>query len=392
LHSLSLERPERVTRDDDLGTVITLHSLSFGYRFYILDQGLARPYVPVGAGPVVATGPALGRSLFGLHAMAGLGLDLHVGDWVRLGLDMRYFYYVTETERDLGLVRYAATEDVAESAFMDLHVVAISGHIGVQLPEQRSETSDEWDIRVEVCPGVGVPLGRYLDGVPRFREGGATMQYWTDNETRHGPWGEDVTLKSDIDSSYVGFNVSASVLLQNVEFRYQLQMLGWRGETVTDVAFHRVSEMLYLPVDSVKGLEASDRPVALLPAVDDDLGRLYIHGVGLGYRFQLMEGEFEPFIPLLLGFTWAHCRAFDAVYGGFAQMGLGFDWQHSEHLYLGLEMRYSWIVTQTPGPELYQASYVEMVAAATSKNESAFEGFVEDLHLLTFNSRVQVRF
>ncbi len=379
---VGFEKPEKLTEIDDLAEILTFHTLGLGYRFAFLRDRPVSPYLSLTLGPVIAASPALSRSLFGFNLTVGAGFDVRVHPAVRLGLDARYHFYLTETDQELASVKYAGTKDTYEASQAMQHLLAFTGHVGIDFGAGAPAAArKKLDLRLEVSPGVGFALGRFLDGIPRYFALDYGETPWTFLET------QDVTLKTDVDSARAGFNFAAAFLIEGFEFRYQLQMLGWGAARITDVAYHNVSNRIFLPAERLRAL-----PVDVLPGVKANFGPLYLHALGFGYRFTLLEGRFEPYIPLLAGFAWAANDSFRPVYGGIAQVGLGFDVRLHERFRLGLELRYSWIAVQTPGRELYEASAKEQVAAAATSNDSGFETVLESLHLLTLGLRGQVCF
>ena len=106
-------------------------ALAAGYRFTILS-GRWQPYVPLELGIAVVESESLSRSLYGLTAGTGLGLDVRAWDRLWVGVAVRYQVFVTEADQSMAALGLVATEDAVASSLAVLHLVTTSLHVQVR--------------------------------------------------------------------------------------------------------------------------------------------------------------------------------------------------------------------------------------------------------------------
>jgi len=112
----------------NLSETIAFHSVSFGYRFYLL-RGRWQPYIPVDLGAVFVSGTPLSRTLFGATASTGVGLDVRFWRNLYAGLALRYQFYVTELDQNAGLAGFLASKDLYSSTYAMAHILTTTLHI-----------------------------------------------------------------------------------------------------------------------------------------------------------------------------------------------------------------------------------------------------------------------
>jgi hypothetical protein len=109
------------------GESITVHHINGGYRIHFYRSDL-RVYMPVGLGLALTTGPEsmLSRTLYGLSANAGIGLDYDLTSWFRLGGSVRYMFTFSESAGDVTLANVIANFGFSEQ---DLSTSYHMGHL-----------------------------------------------------------------------------------------------------------------------------------------------------------------------------------------------------------------------------------------------------------------------
>jgi len=112
----------------DADSVLAFHSFTFGYRFYFL-RGMWQPYVPVELGAVVVASDYLSRTIFGFAAATGIGLDVNVWGPLYLGAQVRYHFYLTETDQSVAAIGLLAQGDIFDASVAFAHVIAATVHI-----------------------------------------------------------------------------------------------------------------------------------------------------------------------------------------------------------------------------------------------------------------------
>lgn len=109
------------------GDAITLHHVNFGYRIHYYRERV-RVYTPIGIGLALTTGPEsmLSRTLYGLSANTGIGVDYDILKWLRIGGSVRYMFTFSESLGDLTLANVVANFGFSES---DLSTAYHLGHL-----------------------------------------------------------------------------------------------------------------------------------------------------------------------------------------------------------------------------------------------------------------------
>ena len=126
--------PNVPTENVASGEAITIHHINGGYRFYYYRQALA-VYTPLGLGLALTTGPdtMLSRTLYGLSANTGVGVDYRVLKWLRVGGSIRYLFTISESAGDVTLANVVANlgfskEDLGTTFHLG-HMIHIAANI-----------------------------------------------------------------------------------------------------------------------------------------------------------------------------------------------------------------------------------------------------------------------
>lgn len=107
---------------------LTFHTLTFGYRFYLL-RGTWQPYIPVEIGAAIVQSDTLTRSLYGFTLGTGVGLDVHIWKFLYAGLGVRYNFCFTETDQTIAGLGFLASENIFESAAAMAHIISITAQL-----------------------------------------------------------------------------------------------------------------------------------------------------------------------------------------------------------------------------------------------------------------------
>lgn len=113
----------------ELDDTVTFHSLSFGYRFYFTDTRW-QPYVPLELGAVFATSETFGeRTLYGLTASTGFGLDVQLWRWLYAGVAVRYNFVMTEGLPETALVGLTSDSPQFSNAVNMAHLISVTAQL-----------------------------------------------------------------------------------------------------------------------------------------------------------------------------------------------------------------------------------------------------------------------
>ena len=110
------------------------------------------------------------------------------------------------------------------------------------------------------------------------------------------------------------------------------------------------------------------------------------HTVTVGYRFDLTKTRWQPYIPLEIGGVFAMSGdVFDdkTLYGMTVGVGFGLDVQVYKAFYLGLAVRYNFVLTE---------SIPEVALVGLTSDTPSFESAVAMAHLISVTLQTQVRF
>lgn len=127
---------EPIQAGDDVsgGDTIVLHHVNFGYRIHFYRSDL-RVYMPVGLGLALTTGPEsmLSRTLYGLSANTGIGIDYDVISWLRIGGSVRYMFTFSESLGDLTLANVVANFGFTQEDFSTTYHLGHMLHIAANV-------------------------------------------------------------------------------------------------------------------------------------------------------------------------------------------------------------------------------------------------------------------
>jgi hypothetical protein len=242
------------------------------------------------------------------------------------------------------------------------------------------------DVRVEVAPIFSLPFNAVLDGIP-LPEGTIDVVRVADalgfqvNEGVLNQFGipreQDVTSLVDL-TQKVGFGVRLALLLNDWEIRYEFVAYGYDELVYTHVNFPdltQVGQAVFFPVEGALTLDATS------------LDSMFLHNLGVGYRFTPFDWIVRPYVPLSLGFAAVQLRNdLGALYGFNIQVGLGVVWDAWKSLRLSLDMRYGISVFMNQDTSLGGIQQRGIASAGT--NASTFEAVVETLSTLNFGLQV----
>ncbi len=237
------------------------------------------------------------------------------------------------------------------------HVLAVVALLGVALPLPAAARSR---IGLELSPGVSVPLHRFID--TRGGEGG---RFVVDNTVHMA----------------LGF----SLLLDAFEFRYVLNRVALTRE---DLVFPRslyedAVGLLHAGWDFDRQGEPADFPSHVRVNLDETLD---FHALTFGYRFRLVRAEarFQPYVPVALGagiVTGPILRR--ALLGFSLNTGLGLGIRLVDVLWLGLEARYHFYLTEHD----QAMGFVDFLATRALWNDK-----VAYMNLLSFSGSLLLRY
>lgn len=125
-----LDEPLLPARRDrgDVNDSLVFHSLTFGYRFWLL-RGRWQPYIPVEIGAAIVDSDVLSRTLYGFTLASGIGLDVRIWRFLYAGLGVRYNFYLTETDQNIAGLGFLASENIFDSTVAMAHVIAVTAQI-----------------------------------------------------------------------------------------------------------------------------------------------------------------------------------------------------------------------------------------------------------------------
>lgn len=110
---------------------VTIHHVQVGYRFYPFRERI-RTYIPLSIGLALVTSDnsMVSRTLYGLGASTGIGIDYDFLPWLRVGGTVRYFFTFSESAGDITLrsviANFGFSEDLITTTFHTGHVLHIA--------------------------------------------------------------------------------------------------------------------------------------------------------------------------------------------------------------------------------------------------------------------------
>jgi hypothetical protein len=208
-------------------------------------------------------------------------------------------------------------------------------------------------LTVEMGPGVSIPLSTYINA--------------------ESPKGFN-RLDNGL---HAAFNLT--VLFDSWSFRYQINWLG------IDHSAYR------LPDDSVQNLRlaglltGNDELANLAQEGEASLDEtLAFHSATFGYRFYLLRGTWQPYIPVDLGAVFVSGTPLSrTLFGATLSAGFGLDVRLWRFLYAGLSVRYQFYIT-----ELDQNAGLAGFLASKDLYSSAYAM----AHILSTTAHIQARF
>lgn len=240
------------------------------------------------------------------------------------------------------------------------------------------------DVRLELSPGLLIPMGPFLDGT-------ATNEAQADLSSLGGTGITSITSLSDVDHK-VGGGIALALLLDDFEFRYEFAVMPFSKLRVTHLGLITGQVSFYLPTEdlgdgTVQAIIGRSTELDLSP-----LDSAFIHNVGFGYRFTpFPEWVVHPFVPFGLGFSAAQLRNdLPTLLGFYVQLGLGLQWDATEHFRIGLDFRYTFHAYKNPDTSI--SAVTQGAAKSLTTNSGAFDAVVEDLHTLNIRTNVSWKF
>ena len=126
--TFSLPNLPNASSAGDLDDTMAFHSISFGYRFYLL-RGTWQPYIPLELGATIVSSDQLSRTIYGATASTGIGLDVNVWGPLYVGLAARYNFYITETDQALAVLGLVTSRNIYDSSVAMAHIISITTHL-----------------------------------------------------------------------------------------------------------------------------------------------------------------------------------------------------------------------------------------------------------------------
>lgn len=112
-----------------LGSRLTFHSVTLGYRFYVMNRAGWRLFIPNGLGAAIVSGKAVSRSLFGASANLGFGADWQPFasfPYFLVNATVKYNFHITETSQELAGLGVLAGGSIWNSAVAMMHLVTVN--------------------------------------------------------------------------------------------------------------------------------------------------------------------------------------------------------------------------------------------------------------------------
>lgn len=213
---------------------------------------------------------------------------------------------------------------------------------------------------LEFGPGISIPLTRYIDVSGK------------DGHNR-------------IDNG-VHASLNLSLLFGNWTFRYAANWITLGRQDLKipgDIYQEYTAVQQFLAGTQLGGqLSLPDLPNAESAG---DLGSTMVfHQIEFGYRFYLLRGTWQPYIPLELGAVVVSSDQLSrTIYGATASTGIGLDVNVWEFLYVGVAARYNFCITETD-----QA--LAVIGLVTSRN--IYDSSIAMAHIVSITAHLQARY
>lgn len=239
------------------------------------------------------------------------------------------------------------------------------------------------DYRLEVALGAVVPGGAVFHGVV----GEYDFNQRTPAEDTRGNVLYDYHFNP-------GFTAALSLLVNDFELRYQFATLGWSQLEPTHVSFERYrgTAVVYpgeLPARAIF-LPYQKLPTPSLVVDSPNSPAFRLHSLTLGWRFNLVRGPYQPYIPVAIGLAIGEGGGLgQTLLGSSFQLGFGYEFHLNDRISLGFEVRYNWMLLQNPSSGSLLGDNTTLEGALLTTNASVAQGFVQSVHLvlLQFTTR-----
>lgn len=246
------------------------------------------------------------------------------------------------------------------------------------------------EVRFTLMPGMSAPITPYLDGYPIPVDPDGCAGAALDLEEAR-PNARLVENESDI-----GFSMTAGLIANDWEITYGFSRHTWGALRYTGASFCFEEDNAFNDVFfdwgslsdlGLDGVPDVGRDGLIVRDADDvGLDPLYIHRILVGYRFYLVDGTIRPYIPVAIGPTIVHTTNSSPLFGATIQLGLGMDVALSDRTTMGIDLRYSADITESPAAEV--ASLRRLAIQSNSSNSSLFESVVEVFQAIVLSATV----
>jgi len=230
---------------------------------------------------------------------------------------------------------------------------------------------------IELAPGVGIPVSNFIDGFPIDADLSAEM----------GQYFSNVALRFDL-SNKPGFMGALFFLLEDFEIGYQPLVLPFHRATLTHIMFKDITDKYYVPVEVLQdaGLIGTGD---LSVDISGDLKPAVFHAFTFGYRFNLTDTAFRPYIPCAIGFALGRLEG-DNLPGFILQMGLGAEYRFHGHWAAGACVRYNWVAVQNP--RTLGSSVKELGIDQAAANQTLLGAAIESVQVVSVLATASYRF
>ena len=115
--------------EGNIDEAVSFHSISFGYRFY-LTRSRWQPYIPLELGAVFASSEMFDeKTVYGVVAGTGFGLDVQLWKWLWAGLTVRYNFVLTEGIPETAVAGLTSDKPELSAAVNMVHLIGITAQL-----------------------------------------------------------------------------------------------------------------------------------------------------------------------------------------------------------------------------------------------------------------------